>query len=383
MIFLDNASTTKCLESSAEIIKNELINDFFNPSAKYNQALTQTRKLETAREEILKVLGGLGSYSVAFTGSATEANNLVLSSSINKHKANLIGTGEHSSVIEKSKFYLNKGIKVVYVPLNDVGEIDKDKFKELMTSEVGFVSIMLVSNETGAINDVQWITKFAKSVNPKVLVHVDAVQGFCKIKINLKSLDVDYLTISSHKIEGPKGVGALVYKKQAKLEPEILGGGQENGKRSGTENVPSILGFVNSIKELSNDIDKNFESVKAFKLKLVEDLAKFSANVGLDFVVNGDPENSSPYILSIGFVGTKGEVLLHSLEREGILVGTGSACNSKHSGNRTLEAMGKTKAEVESNIRLSFSRDTVTEDPTEIAKTIVSLAQRHNNTTKR
>lgn len=383
MIYLDNASTTRCKESSAEIIKRGLVEDFFNPSAKYYNSLTEAKKLDACREEILKMVGANNNYSVVFTGSATEANNLVLSSSLNKHRENIVSVGEHASIYETAKHFAGEGYKILEAPLNKSGEVDIEAYKKLLSPQTAFISIMLVSNETGAINNLKEIVRLARSVNPKVLIHTDCVQGFCKIKINMQELGVDYLTLSSHKVEGPKGVGCLVYRKQAKLEPEIFGGGQENNKRSGTENLPSILGFINSAKELHENMKKSFEKVFEFKQKLIKEIREYSKEAGLEFIVNGDENNSSPYILSCGFIGTKGEVLLHSLEEAEILVGTGSACNSKHSGNRTLSAMGRTENEVNCNIRLSFSAESAELNPKEIAQIIVERAKKHNNTQKR
>lgn len=380
MIYLDNASTTPCLESSAEILKQALLESYYNPSAKYKPAVESNKQLDASRTEILRLVGANPSeYAVVFTGSATEANNLVLNSSFNKHRENIISVGEHSSVYETAKSLANNGYRLVEVGLNSAGELDIDDFKSRMNKDVAFVSVMIVSNETGAINDLKTITKIAKTINPQCLVHADAVQAFCKIKINLSELGVDYLTISAHKIHGPKGVGALIYNKKCKLNPHILGGGQEMGKRSGTENLPAILALVNSAKIMHSQLAENFDLVKTFKLNLLACIKKYAAENSLELVVNGDPESSSPYILSIGFIGTKGEVLLHSLESEGVLVGTGSACNSKHSGNRTLSGMGRKNREVETNIRLSFSPESVSVDPESLAKLIVLLAKKHNS----
>lgn len=382
MIYLDNASTTKCKESSAEIIKNALVKDFFNPSAKYVEAFNEFKKLEEMRAELLSLVNASpANYSVVFTGSATEANNLVLNSSMNKHNLNLISAGEHASIYETAKNLKQNGYDILLVKLTNTGELDLTDLKAKLTSRVAFVSIMLVSNETGAINDIEKITKLVKTANPKALVHVDAVQGFCKVKINVAKWGIDYLTLSSHKVEGPKGVGALVYKKTAKLVPHILGGGQENGKRSGTENLPSILGFINSAKELIQDIDSNYKIVKDFKLNLIKSIESYAKQAEVEYLINGNPETGSPYVLSISFLGVKAEVLLHTLEKLGILVGTGSACNSHHSGNRVLSEMGRTQSEIEGNIRLSFLAETTTQiTPDDLAKIIVTEASKLKNT---
>ena len=382
MIYLDNASTTKCKESSAEIIKNALVEDFFNPSAKYLEAFNEFKKLEDMRAELLSLVNASpANYSVVFTGSATEANNLVLNSSMNKHNLNLISAGEHASIYETAKNLKQNGYDILLVKLTNTGELDIADLKAKLTNKVAFVSIMLVSNETGAINDIEKITKLVKTANPKALVHVDAVQGFCKVKINVAKWGIDYLTLSSHKVEGPKGVGALVYKKTAKLVPHVLGGGQENGKRSGTENLPSILGFINSAKELIADIDENYKTVKDFKLNLIKSIESYAKQADVEYLINGNPETGSPYVLSISFLGVKAEVLLHTLEKLGILIGTGSACNSHHSGNRVLSEMGRTQSEIEGNIRLSFLAETTTQiTPDNLAKIIVTEASKLKNT---
>ena len=383
MIYLDNASTTKCNEQSAEIIKNALVEGFYNPSAKYGEALKINKMLDDCRNSIVKLVGGNEQYSVVFTGSATEANNLILNSSLNKHKQNLIGGGEHASVYETAKHLKSVGYDIEEIPLNENGEPDVVKFKDLMKPTTAFISVMLVSNETGAITNIKEISRIARMVNPKVLIHVDAVQAFGKIRINMQEFGIDYLTLSSHKVEGPKGVGCLVFKKQVKLEPHIFGGGQENGKRSGTENLPSILGFVNSAQILCDNLTDNYNKMYQFKRELVRSIKEKADKIGLEFIINGNIETASPYILSCGFLGTKGEVLLHSLEAKGILVGTGSACNSKHSGNRILSAMGKSNAQVECNIRLSFAPETINNKIDDISTVVVDCAKMHNNTSKR
>ena len=376
MIYLDNASTTKCFESSAEIVKDALVVDYFNPSARYAQSLNSARKLNECRAAILDMVGASSNHGVVFTGSATEANNLVLYSSLSRHKHNIISIGEHASIFEPCKMHKQNGINIDELPLNGDGEVDMTEFSKLVTPQTEFVSVMLVSNETGAINNIEAIAKLAKKANPRCLVHVDAVQGFCKVNINMEMWGIDYLTISSHKVHGPKGVGALVYNKKAKLNPMILGGGQENNKRSGTENLPAILGFVNSAKILSSNVSKNYQLTKAKKIALYNEIMSQAKESNITILLNGNNETSSPYILSLSFTGLRGEVLLHSLEKEGIMVGTGSACSSSESDNRILRAMGRNKQEVEGNIRISLSAEELSFDEKEVATKIVSSAKR-------
>lgn len=374
MYFLDNASTTSCYEESAKIVANALVNDYFNPSARYALALEEKNKLDNCRQEILKMVGAIN-YNCLFTASATESNNIVINSCTSKNYISLVSVGEHSSINEITKKEVNDGRKVNYLRLDADGLVDFEDFKIKMTKDVGFVSIMLVNNETGAINDIKKFVNFAKRINPKVAFHIDAVQAFCKIKINMEDLGADYLTISSHKVHGPKGVGALIYRKSAKVSPYIIGGGQENGLRAGTENLPSILGFVNSAKILSKNIDENFNTVYKFKLNLVNSLKREAQANDVNFIINGKLESFSPYILSLSFPKIRAEILLHKLEEYEIYVGTGSACSSKERGNRILSAMGKNIDIIEGNLRLSFCVESANYDVDFLAKTIIKCVK--------
>lgn len=378
MIFLDNASTTKADVEAMEIALNASVNDYyFNPSAKYKQGIDVSRKLKEAKERLLKLVHtDLNKYSVVFTGSATEANNLVLNSSLSKHKGNIISAGEHASVYETAKHFTSLGYKMAEVKLTKSGHITEQELIKVMDKDTAFISFILVSNETGAISPLEKVIKKAKSINPKVLVHVDAVQAFGKIDIDILKLGADYMTVSSHKIHGPKGVGALIYRNGVKLLPHILGGGQEDGLRSGTENLPGILGFIYSAEKMCTMIKENYTSVQNFKTELIRELETGFLMAGIEARFNSVSEEFSPYILSLSVLGYKGEVLLRALETEGVLVGTGSACSSKHAGNRTLESMGKTKEEILGNIRLSFSAETTKLNPKEVAEKIIKGIQK-------
>ena len=375
MYFLDNASTTRCDEESAEIVKTALIEDFYNPSAKYAEAVKLSQKLNDCRKLIMDTLFAIN-YDVIFTSGATEANNLALNSGCSKSYKSIISKGEHSSIFDTATQLKQKGFKIEELKLTNLGCVDFEDFKKQLSSDTGFVSVMLVSNETGAINDVKKMIAYAKSLNPNVLFHVDAVQAYCKIKINLEDFGADYLTVSSHKIHGPKGVGALLVRKKAKLVPQIIGGGQEGGIRSGTENLPSILGFVNSATKLSKNIDVRFDKLKKYKSDFYNCLLAKSEEAGVSVILNGDLVESSPYILSVSFPGVKAEILLHYLETLDILVGTGSACNSKHKGNRVLSGMGKNDAEVEGNIRISFCEDSLNYDIETVVNKFIECVQK-------
>ncbi|MDD4110665.1 MAG: cysteine desulfurase family protein [Clostridia bacterium] len=357
MIFLDNASTTEL----SKIVKKEIeksLDFYFNPSAVYKIGFEIKKKIIEAKKDICKALGCQYNDNLVITGSATEANNLAIFGSIKKTQEQLIfSLGEHPSVYNCAVELKARGYNVKFISLNKDGEIDFENLKELLKEKTAFVSVMHVSNETGAINDIAKITKMVKQKYPKAIVHCDGVQAFGKISVNVTNLGVDFYTISAHKIHGPKGIGALYVKDIKVLKPIIFGGGQESGLRSGTENIPYVLSFGEIAKELNSEkIKENYEKVSKLNKYVRElfDYEKSDKTIKLN-----SPENSSPYILSISFDGIRGETLVHILEEKGVIVGTGSACSSKKGSlNRTLEAMGLTKRQNEGAIRISFSNET-------------------------
>lgn len=351
MINLDNASTTKPFIEVSNAIFSALNEDYLNMGAKYKQAKLIEKKVDLIRERFIGLLGAIEGELV-FTPSATAANNLFFKSINPKSKGKiLVGGGEHSSVYECAKNLSVLGAAVEFIPLDATGKIDIEAFKNMLSTDTIFVSVIHVSNETGAINDIKEITRFAKKANPKCIVHSDGVQAFGKIKVNLKELGVDFYTISAHKINGPKGIGALYCKTTKSLKPLILGGGQEKGFVSGTENFPYISGFYTAAKLKLNNFESDYDKVSKDKKCLVDCLNRRAVN----FKVNGDAATSSPYIINIAFNNVRGEVMLHALAESDILVATGSACSSKKRGNRTLEAMGLNPSEVDGALRFSFS----------------------------
>lgn len=345
MIYLDNAATTKPFDEIGKIYC-ACQQNFFNPSAVYGKAVDVRKQIDQARQTICACLGGTHG-KIIFTASATEADNLALSSF--RPRANnsmAIFVGEHPAVYNKAKSLENLGANVIYLPSNEQGQVSD--IEKHITPNTTFVSIMHVSNETGAINDIAKIVKTIRKIAPKAIIHSDGVQACGKITVNLRELDVDMYTISAHKICGAKGVGALWVRNGININPIIWGGGQENSIRSGTENVAGILGLEYCVKKVCSEISNNFDKVSNYRQMLIEKLQQF----GVEFNVNG---NGSPYILNITFPYIRGEVLLHSLENYGIYISTGSACSSKKPDNRTLKAMGKTPEQIKGTVRISFS----------------------------
>lgn len=347
MLYFDNAATTKISKSSLDtyIKASEW---FFNPSSLYGESGKSKAIIEDARAFMLKQLKAKPKSTLIFTGSASESNNAVLNAYITrKDKKYIFSAGEHSSIYETAKKYQEQGYNVVFVPLNKNGSVNIDALLNELDKTVALVSIIYVSNETGAINDIKEITAQIKEFNKNIIVHTDAVQALGKININLKELNVDYLTLSAHKIKGPKGIGALYIADPNKFKPFINGGGQEMGLRAGTENIPGICAFKQAIEDLK------IKDYSEFKQAILNNLKG-------DYVVISD-EECVCNIISICFKGVRGETILHMLETKGYLVGTGSACNSKAGHNRVLSNIVN-RDYVEGAIRISFGDDVTIED---------------------
>ena len=288
-----------------------------------------------------------------FTSSATESNNTVFEGlHLRKGQVVLISKGEHPAVFNAAHRLEQKGIIVKEIPLTTTGVVDEDEFKKLMTNEVALVSVIHVSNETGAINDIKSLCTYAKSVNKNVVFHSDGVQAFCKIKVNLIELGVDLYSISAHKVYAPRGIAGLWIKKGVVIDALLVGGGQEDGLRSSTENVDGAIAFAYAVKRVSAELQENFDKVLNFRKSLVSLIEKSEAG---KFLKVNENENNSPYVLSLTFDGIKGEVLMYGLEADGVLISTGSACSAKKAGNRILEAMGRTASEIVGSVRISFS----------------------------
>lgn len=368
MIYLDNSATTQVRDEVAKFEYDCSREMYFNPSSVYAAGVAVRAELDTARATIMNCLDAPRDGKVYFTGSATEANNTILRGLAKKNKKILVGAGEHPSVYETAKSLKNDGYEVEFVKLQTNGLLDIEHLNSLLDDTVGLVSFIHVSNETGAINDIAEISKLIKSKSPKCIVHCDGVQAFLKIPFSLSETLVDAYTISSHKIHGPKGVGAFYIRNGININPIMLGGGQEGGVRSGTENAPAILAFVLACKIMASKLQQNYAHALELKNLLIKNLSEKCT----DFSINSLSAPTSPNILSVAFAGVKGEVLLHALESHGVLVSTGSACSSKLSGNRVLQAMGQSPSVIEGNIRFSFSEFNTAD---EIIMTVNYLAE--------
>ena len=348
MIYLDNAATTKPSLSAIEGAKNFISSEYFNPSALYKQGLNCQSAINLARDVILKALGASKSdYKVVFTGSGSESDNLAIFGAV-KRGCFITDKGEHSAVYKSFLELEQRGNKVNFISLNQDGTACQEElFEFVKNNKVDFVSIVHVNNETGGINNVDYIAETIKKISPSTVFHVDGVQAFCKLPFRLSNY-IDMYSISAHKINALKGVGALICKKKLNLKPIVYGGGQEEGVRSGTENVFGIKVFENAILEKLPKVKINYDNVKLLKQYVIDNLDK-----EIFEIISG--ENSSPYILNVSAKGLKGEVLMHLLEQKDIIVGNGSACSSRNRFSRVIEACGYKHDILDGVCRISFS----------------------------
>ena len=355
MIYLDNAGTTVVLNECVEIYNKYQIAEYFNPSAPYHNSLILAKDIKNARNEILKSLKAESGQFI-FTSSGSESDNLALfgSKKINGSRI-IVSKSEHPAIYNSAMELKQRGYDVVFCDVDSTGRVLEESFRELINDNTSLISIMHVNNETGCVNDIKRLCQIAKSKKKDVIFHSDGVQAMGKIKVNISDLGVDMYTISGHKIHAPKGIAGLYVKENIHLKPLIFGGGQENGIRSSTENVGGIMAFAYAIKEairLQSETDIKLEKIR-------DELASFFKQ---NECVVIDSETQSQYILCVAMKYVRGEVMLHSLEKYDILIGTGSACSSKK-GHKKLPSILKLKKEyMDGIIRLSFSRFTQEND---------------------
>ncbi|MBQ3235754.1 MAG: aminotransferase class V-fold PLP-dependent enzyme [Clostridia bacterium] len=352
MIYLDNAATTKVNIDAVKKAEYLLFDEFYNPSAKYHGGITAQNVIKQAKNTFSKVFGA--NFEAIFTSCGTESDNTAIYSYTKRGNA-VTTLGEHSAVFAPLDSIMKSGGDVRFAKINSDGSVNVENLLSLIDNNTTFVSVVHVNNETGAINDINSIAKRCKEKNPRLVFHSDGVQAFGKISVKLSNY-IDLYSLSAHKIGGLKGVGALIKNKSLKsLKPYIIGGGQENGLRSGTENVFGINVFETVLLDKIVNFDKNFKHVTALKEEFLSKIDKT-----LFKVISSD--NSSPYVISLSAVGLKGEVLQHMLEKDGIFVGTGSACSAKNPFSRVLKEAGYDEKVLNGIIRISFNSDTQLSD---------------------
>ena len=359
--YFDNSATTRCFEEVKDIVVKTMMEDFGNPSAMHQKGVDAEGYVKESARTLAQILK-VTEKEILFTSGGTESNNLALigGALANKRSGNHIITTavEHAAVSQPALYLQEQGFEVTILPVDGHGVVKLDALEKALRPDTILVSTMMVNNETGAVMPVEKIGAMIQEKCPKALYHVDAIQAFGKYRIYPKKWNIHLLSVSSHKIHGPKGVGFLYINSKAKVQPLILGGGQQNGMRSGTDNVPGIAGLAKSAEIVYRHFDEQTAQMRACKHRLIEGLRELD-----DVVIHGMPEEEgAPQIVNASFLNVRSEVLLHTLEDRQIYVSAGSACSShKRAGSPTLTAIGASKAEMESAVRFSFSEFTTLE----------------------
>ena len=371
-IYFDNSATTRPYDEVIEAVVNAMKTDYGNPSSMHLKGLDAEHIVKDAAESVWRILKCLPE-EVVFTSGGTESNNMaIIGSALAKKRSGrhiVVSSVEHASVSAVMQFLIREGYEVTYIPSDEKGIVSPEAFKDAVRDDTILVSCMHVNNEIGSVMPVTEIAKAVKSKNPNVYFHVDAIQSFGKIEVIPKNIGCDLLSVSGHKIHGPKGSGFLYIKKGTLIRPIIYGGGQQKNMRSGTENVPAISGLGKAVMLTFADFDKKIEHIRALRDKLINGLTEIE-----DVYSNTDMENGAPHIASISFVGVRAEVMLHALEDKGIYVSSGSACSSnKSKESAVLSAIGLDKKRLESTLRFSFGEENTNDEVDYAIDTIKQL----------
>ncbi|MBR6501856.1 MAG: cysteine desulfurase [Clostridia bacterium] len=377
VVYLDNSATTRPCEAAINNITFALSQEWGNPSSLHDMGFKAQMLVDNTRKTVASTLK-CREDEVYFVGSGTEGNNTAIfgaAYSRQKRGKKIITTSiEHPSVLEPFKKLESEGFEVVYLKPQEDGVISVEDLKNAIDKNTVLVSMMLVNNETGAIQPVKAAAKIIKEVGAPALLHCDGVQAFGKIPINVAELGADLFTASAHKIHGPKGIGLLYIKKGVTIKPLVVGGGQEKNMRSGTESVPLIYGLKGAIESLGNINEK---------LKAQTELWFYAKQTLLDtgIITINSADNALPYILNVSVEGYRSETLLHFLEAEGVYVSSGSAC-AKGEGSYVLREMGLARNRVDSALRISFCHDNTKEDIDTLKEAIISATQKLRRSTK-
>ena len=354
-VYLDNSATTRCLPEVASLMTHIMCEDYGNPSSMHRKGVESEKYVRYAKEVIARCMK-VQEKEILFTSGGTESDNIAL---IGGAYANcragrhIITTRiEHPAVLQTCAALEEQGFVVTYLPVDANGVIRLADLEKAMTKNTILVSIMHTNNEVGAVQPIEQAGELIKHMNPNTLFHVDAVQGFGKFRIYPKRMHIDLLSVSAHKIHGPKGVGFLYINEKAKVRPIIFGGGQQRGMRSGTENVPGIAGMAKAVEEIFADYESKIDYLYSIKERFVKGVGAIEG-IRLNGPVGRE---GAPHVVSVSIQGIRSEVMLHALEDKGIYVSAGSACSSnKPSVSATLKAIGVEKQYLDSTLRFSFS----------------------------
>lgn len=363
-VYLDNSATTRCIDCVRDAVVKTMMEDYGNPSSRHQKGVEAERYLKESREIIAKTLK-VNEKEIYFTSGGTESNNwaLIGTAMANKRAGNHIITTsvEHAAVLQPMMYLKEQGFDVTFLSVDETGRISLEDLKNAIREDTILVSVMYVNNEIGAREPVEEAARLVHTLAPKAYFHTDAIQAYGKYQIYPKKIGVDMLSVSGHKIHGPKGVGFLYVSEKVKIHPLILGGGQQKGMRSGTDNVPGIAGLGAAVK----DIYQNFDG-KAAKLRDLRNYFVEKVETLAEVQVNGPGEEAwcAPHIVSVSFRGVRSEVLLHALEDRNIYVSSGSACssNKKLPVSTVLKEIHLKQELLESTLRFSFCSYTTKEE---------------------
>lgn len=368
-IYLDNSATTRAYDEVAKRVSEVMTKTYGNPSSLHRIGIAAEKEIKVAKETIASTLGARPD-EIYFTSGGTESNNMAIQGVCKAARGKHIISSpiEHPATLNTLSALEENGYTVDYIPVDENGVVRLAEFEELVRPDTVLVTVMLVNNEIGSIQPIDKLSKILKSRNPNAYLHVDAVQGYCKVPCTVRELGADMISISGHKIHGPKGTGVLYIKKGTRILPIVFGGGQQNGIRPGTENVPGIAGLGVAAGICHKNMAENTAKMNRLRTMLEEKIAAKIDNISVN-----TPKNCAPHILNISFGGVRSEVVLHSLENDGIYVSSGSACSShKKEPSYVLTSIGQSRAMIDGSIRFSLSEFTTEE---EIEKTAAALAR--------
>ena len=379
--YLDNSATTKCAAEVVETAVKVMSEDYGNPSSKHMKGVDAEKYIREAKEVIAKTLK-CQDKEILFTSGGTESNNMAIigTAMANKRKGMhcIVSSVEHSSVKEPFNFLEKEGFRITYLPVDKDGIVDIEALKDALDDETILVSVMYVNNEIGAVEPIEEIGHIIKDYNPDIVYHVDAIQAYGKYKIYPKKLGIDLLSVSGHKIHGPKGSGFLFINDKTRIKPIIYGGGQQKGMRSGTENVPGAAGMGLAAQLAYQKFEQkkaHLNELRRYFLEGIHKLDDVSIN-GWDETADGEEciDKRAPHIVSVSFTGVRSEVLLNALSDRGIYVSSGSACSSNHPAlSSTLQAIGLDKKLIEGTLRFSFCENTTKEELDQALKALQEL----------
>ncbi|MGB4842116.1 MAG: cysteine desulfurase family protein [Leptotrichiaceae bacterium] len=363
MIYLDNAASTKPRKEVIEEMIRVMNNEYANPDAIHEYAHKTLLNMKNQKEKMARLLG-LNSKEIYFTAGGSDGNNIIIQGIVeanSRNKKHLITTKiEHSSVYEIFRNYEKEGYEVDYLDVSEYGEVDVEQLERLIREDTILVSIIAVNSEIGIIQDLEKISKIVKNKNKETYFHTDFVQGLGHTKVDFSKLEIDAITITSHKINGPKGIGAIYINKNVKIKEIMYGTNKENGMVKRTLPTELIFGFIKAIEIAYNNYEKEVKSIYELKKYFIEQLKKNIDKIRINSLL--ELEKSTPTILNVSFGGVKGEVLTSFLGMYEIYVSTGSACSSRRGNSRIIESLGVPNEQVEGAIRFSFSIDNTVEE---------------------